>query len=71
MSTTVREFVIRSLQQFNQRLNTLPAVTSTDNGKVLKVVNGEWTLVSPSQIYSGSGTPNNAQGNNGDIYIQT
>ena len=49
----------------------LPTVTATDNGKVLQVVNGVWTLVIPSQIYSGNGNPNNAQGNNGDIYIQT
>ena len=71
MSATIREFVIRSLQQYNQRLNTLPTVSSTDNGKVLQVVNGQWTLVTPAQIYSGSGTPNNAQGNNGDLYLQT
>lgn len=50
--------------------NGLPAVSSTDNGKILQVVNGEWALVSPSTIYSGSGTPNNAQGNNGDLYMQ-
>ena len=35
------------------------------------VVNGAWTLVSPSILYSGSGAPNNAQGNDGDIYVQT
>ena len=29
-------------------LNTLPAVTSTDNGKILRVVNGEWAVVSIS-----------------------
>ena len=52
-------------------VSTLPTVTSTDNGKILIVVNGQWTLVSPSTLYSGSGAPNNANGNNGDIYIQT
>ena len=49
----------------------LPSVTSADNGKILMVVNGVWTLVSPTILYSGSGTPNNSQGNNGDIYVQT
>lgn len=54
----------------NVTINELPTVTSSDNGKVLVVVNGAWTLVTPAQIYSGSGVPNNAQGNNGDIYLQ-
>lgn len=49
----------------------LPAVTSADNGKILMVVNGQWQLVSPSVLYSGSGIPNNANGNNGDLYMQT
>ena len=49
----------------------LPAVTSSDNGKILMVVNGQWQLVSPSVLYSGQGLPNNAQGNNGDLYMQT
>lgn len=54
----------------NVTINTLPNVSSSDNGKVLQVVNGVWTLVSPVTLYSGSGTPNNTQGNNGDIYLQ-
>lgn len=49
----------------------LPSVTSNDNGKILMVVNGAWTLVSPSTIYSGNATPSNANGNNGDIYLQS
>ena len=49
----------------------LPTVTSSDNGKILMVINGQWQLVSPSVLYNGSGVPNNAQGNNGDIYVQT
>ena len=49
----------------------LPQVSSTDNGKILMVVNGQWQLVSPSVLYSGSGVPNNANGNNGDLYMQT
>ena len=49
----------------------LPQVSSADNGKILMVVNGQWQLVSPSVLYSGSGVPNNANGNNGDLYMQT
>ena len=49
----------------------LPLVTSADNGKILMVVNGQWQLVYPSTLYSGSGIPNNANGNNGDLYTQT
>lgn len=49
----------------------LPQVSASDNGKILMVVNGQWQLVSPSVLYSGSGVPNNANGNNGDLYMQT
>ena len=52
-------------------INGLPTVTSADNGKILMVVNGAWALVSPTMIYTGSGTPSSAQGNEGDIYLQT
>ena len=49
----------------------LPQVSASDNGKILMVVNGQWQLVSPSVLYSGQGVPNNANGNNGDLYMQT
>lgn len=52
-------------------ISGLPVVTSADNGKILMVVNGQWQLVSPSVLYSGNGIPNNANGNNGDLYMQT
>ena len=55
----------------NLTLDTLPTVSASDNGKILMVVNGAWTLVNPVTIYSGSGEPNNSMGNNGDIYLQT
>ena len=51
-------------------ISGLPAVNSTYNGKILQVVDGEWTLVTPLNLYSGTGTPNNTQGNNGDLYMQ-
>lgn len=54
----------------NVTINELPTVTSSDNGKVLQVVNGVWTLVSPVTLYSGTGSPDNSQGNNGDLYMQ-
>ena len=71
MADTVREFVINSLRQYNERIETPPAVTASDNGKILMVVNGQWAMISPSTFYSGSGVPNDINGNNGDIYIQT
>ena len=49
----------------------LPSVTSSDNGKILQVVNGQFALVVPVTIYSGDGTPSSSIGNNGDIYLQT
>ena len=49
----------------------LPSVSNSDNGKVLRVVNGQWALVEPAIIYSGDGEPSSETGKNGDIYIQT
>ena len=49
----------------------LPVVTSEDEGKIMRVVNGVWTLVSPSTIYSGPYAPDSNIGNNGDLYLQT
>ena len=55
----------------NVSIDTLPTVTSSDNGKILQVVNGAWALVTPTAIYSGTSTPNNSTGNDGDLYLQT
>ncbi len=49
----------------------LPSVSNSDNGKVLRVIGGQWVLVTPAIIYSGDGEPSDNEGNNGDIYIQT
>lgn len=49
----------------------LPSVTSSDNGKVLMVSNGQWAPVMPVTVYSGNMAPDNVLGNNGDIYLQT
>ena len=61
----------RSLQSDLDAIRQLPAVSSSQNGQVLQVVNGQWTLVTPVSIYSGSSNPDNSQGTNGDIYLQT
>lgn len=55
----------------NVEISGLPTVTAADNGKILMVVNGAWALVTPSTIYTGSGTPSSSQGNDGDIYLET
>lgn len=51
---------------------TVPVGTSANSGKIPMInSSGGWDYVTPSAIYSGSGTPNNNNGNNGDIYLQT
>lgn len=40
LETTLREEI--------NDVDTLPEVTSADNGKVLKVVDGKWQLITPS-----------------------
>ena len=49
----------------------LPTVSVSDNGKVLMVVNGQCSAVTPTVIYMGDGTPTSSQGNEGDIYLKT
>ena len=49
----------------------LPTVTNTDDGKALKVINGAWTLVDAITVYTGTSTPANTLGSNGDLYLQT
>lgn len=49
----------------------LPAVTSADEGKILRVVSGSWALVTPVTVYSGTGAPDASTGIDGDIYLQT
>ena len=55
----------------NIQVNELPTVTTADNGKILMVSNGVWSVVSPTNIYTGSSEPASTTGNNGDIYLQT
>ncbi len=51
--------------------SVVPVPTSSDNGKVLTVANGEYVLTAPTTVYSGSSTPSSTQGQNGDVYLQT
>ena len=55
----------------SSQLLHLPTVSASDNGKVLMVVNGQWSAVTPTIIYMGDGTPTSSQGNEGDIYLKT
>lgn len=51
---------------------TVPVGTSANSGKIPMInSSGGWDYVTPSAIYSGSGTPDNNNGNNGDIYLQS
>ena len=49
----------------------LPSFSAANNGQILGVVNGQLAWVTPTTIYTGSGTPDSNTGNNGDIYLQT
>ena len=50
--------------------SVLPVPTSSDNGKILIVSNGEYVLTNPTTLYSGSSAPSSSQGQNGDVYLQ-
>lgn len=67
-------FTVNASSNLTINLATLigiPAPTASDNGKILGVVNGQFAWVTPTTIYTGTGTPSSSQGNNGDIYLQT
>lgn len=40
------------------KLDGLPTVTTSDNGKILQVVDGQWTLVDPSTLVTDDGNGN-------------
>lgn len=60
----------------SNRLNitgaTVPTYSASDSGKVLSVnSSGQLVWITPVTIYTGTTAPDNSQGNNGDIYLQT
>ena len=55
----------------NVDISGLPDVSSGDNNKILMVVNGEWQLVMPVFVYTGTTDPDSILGNNGDLYLQS
>lgn len=73
MANTAHEidYTDTQLDEALDRAMTVPSVSSSDNGKVMEVLNGAWAAVKPVAIYSGTSAPSSSLGNNGDIYIQT
>lgn len=65
------DYTDTQLDEALDRAMTVPSVSSSDNGKVMEVLNGAWAAVKPVAIYSGTSAPSSSLGNNGDIYIQT
>ena len=55
----------------NGRILVLPTFSGADNGKILGIQNGQLAWITPTTIYTGTGTPSSSQGNNADIYLQT
>ena len=49
----------------------LPEVDSTDEGKVLRVVDEAWCASTSSTIYAGTADPSSSLGQNGDVYMQS
>lgn len=51
--------------------NELPSYSSSNNGQILSVnSSGQLVWITPVSIYTGSGSPSDQQGANGDIYLQ-
>ena len=63
--------VTNGVAEISVATSGMPSVTSADNGKILQVMSGSWTLTNPISIYTGSESPNNSTGINGDIYLQS
>lgn len=51
---------------------TVPAYSASDSGKVLSInSSGQLVWITPVTIYTGTTAPDNSQGIDGDIYLQT
>ena len=80
MSNNDKFISLESLKEYNKQMKeiyinpleakSLPVVDEVSNGKILQVVNGIWTVVSPTVIYVGSDEPTNEIGEDGDLYPQ-
>lgn len=55
------------------RAMTVPAVSSSDNNKIMMVKSGAWSAqkITMQVYYTGTSAPSSSLGNDGDIYIQT
>lgn len=81
MSNNDKFISLDSLKEYNKQMKetyiepleakSLPVVNETLNGKILQVVNGVWTVVTPTAIYVGTTEPTNEIGADGDLYLQT
>ena len=49
----------------------LPEVDSSDEGKVLRVVDEVWCASTSTTIYAGTAEPSSSLGQNGDVYMQS
>jgi hypothetical protein len=59
-------------EQFTERLaQLLPIVTPEQEGYILMVVNGVWTAVKPTTVYTSPAEPSNDVGQDEDLYLQT
>lgn len=60
-----------TLTQTINSIPTVPSVSSTDNNKVLMVINGAPSWQAIQTIYSGTSEPQDSTGSDGDIYLVT
>ena len=62
---------ITNLKTVVNSMISVPACSTDDNGKILKVINGvpTWTTLSTQSYYTGSDEPNSSIGEDGDLYL--
>lgn len=67
------DYTDTQLDEALDRAMTVPAVSSSDNNKVMMVQNGVWAArsITMQVYYTGSPAPSSSLGSDGDIYIQT